>query len=254
MKKHLLSTVAVLVLLLACSYGVLAQDEVTVIAPGDMRAALDQLSQGFEAKTGHKVKATIGSGLGTKKQVIQGDAFDVVIVQPPLPEVLASGNVVASTQKPIATVAVGVAVRKGAPKPDISTPDAVKKMLLAAQSITYPDSTRGAAAGVTLDEMFKTLDIADQMQAKVKRVQGVGPAKLVSRGDVEICLTFLSEIDDPGVEIVGVLPPSIAKVTSVVGFVSTHAKDPDAAKALLDYISSPEVAAVYKMKNMEQSR
>jgi molybdate transport system substrate-binding protein len=231
-----------------------AQNEVTIIAPGDMRAVLDQLSPSFESKTGHKVKATIGSGLATKKQVIQGDAFDVVIVQPPLPEVLASGNVVASTEKPIATAAVGVAVRNGALKPDISTPDAVKRMLLGAKSITYPDSTRGAAAGVTLDDMFKTLGIADQMQAKVKRVQGVSPATLVSRGDVEICLTFLSEIDDPGVQIVGALPTSVAKVTSVVGFVSTHAKDPAAAKALLDYISSPEVAAVYKMKNMEQSR
>jgi molybdate transport system substrate-binding protein len=254
MKKYLLLIVIVSVLLLGISYDVRAQNEVTIIAPGDMRAVLDRLSSGFESKTGHKMKATIGSGLATKKQVIQGDAFDVVIVQPPLPEVISSGNVVVSTQKPIATVAVGVAVRKGAPEPDISTPDAVKKMLLATKSITYPDSTRGAAAGVTLDEMFKTLGIADQMQAKVKRVQGVGPAALVSRGDAEICLTFLSEVDDPGVEIVGPLPPSIAKITALVGFVSTHAKDPAAAKSLLDYISSPEAAADYKAVKMEPSR
>lgn len=254
MKNRLLSTLVVLLLSLGFSYRVRAQDEVTIIAPGDMRAALDHLSHGFEAKTGHKVKATIGSGLATKKQVIQGDAFDVVVVQPPLPEVISSGNVVASTQKPIATVAVGVAVRKGSQKPDISTPESVKKMLLAAKSITYPDASRGAAAGVTLDEMFKTLGIADQMQAKVKRVQGVGPAALVSRGDVEICLTFLSEIEDPGVDILGALPPSIAKVTAVVGFVSTHAKDPTAAKALLDYITSTEAAAVYKTEKMDPSR
>src|ERR1700693_5588678 len=102
MRKYLLSTVAVLALFLGSSHSVRAQTEVTVIAPGDMRAVLDQLSPTFESKTGHKVKATIGSGLTTKKQVIQGDAFDVVIVQPPLPEVIASGNVVANTQKPIA--------------------------------------------------------------------------------------------------------------------------------------------------------
>ena len=142
-------------------------------------------------------------------------------------------------------------MRKGARKPDISSPDAVKRMLLAAKSITYPNSSGGAAAGVTLDEMFKTLGITDQMQAKVKRVQGVGHAALVARGDVEICLTFLSEIEDPGVDIIGPLPPQIANVTSLVGFVSTHAKDPAAAKALLDYISSPEVASVYKAKEME---
>jgi molybdate transport system substrate-binding protein len=253
-KKYVLSTVAVIVLLLGISYTVRAQNEVTIIAPGDMRAVLDQLSPGFESKTGHQVKATIDSGLGTKKRVVQGDAFDVVIVQPPLPDVINSGNVVASTQKAIATVAVGVAVRKGAPKPDISTPDAVKRMLLAAKSITFPNGAAGAAAGITLDEMFKTLGITDQMQAKLKRVQGVSPAALVARGDVEICLTFLSEIADPGAEIVGPLPASIAKPTALVGFVSTHAKDAAAAKALLDYISSPEAAGVYRANKMVPSR
>ena len=127
-------------------------------------------------------------------------------------------------------------------------------MLLAATSITYPNSAGGAAAGVTLDEMFKTLGIMDQMQAKTKRVQGVGPAALVARGDAEICITFLSEIEDPGVEIIGPLPSSIAKPTELVGFVSTKAKDPAAAKALLDYISSPEAAAVYKAKEMVPAR
>ena len=97
----------------------------------------------FERKTGHKVKATFGSGLGTKQQVARGEPFDVPIVQPPFPEVLASGHVVAGSETPLATVAVGVAVRNGAPKPDISTPEAVKRMLLAAKS--FPIRTRQAA-------------------------------------------------------------------------------------------------------------
>ncbi len=254
MKRYLISTAVAFALVLGISFNVRAQKEVTIIAPGDMRAPLDQLDPAFESKTGNKVTATIGSGLGTKKRVVQGDAFDVVIVQPPLPEVISSGNVVAGTQKAIASVAVGVAVKKGAPKPDISTPEAVKKALLAASSITYPNSAGGAAAGVTLDEMFKTLGIMDQMQAKTKRVQGVGPAALAARGDVELCITFLSEIDDPGVEIVGPLPSSIAKPTELVGFVSTKAKDPAAAKALLDYISAPQAAAIYRSVRMEPSR
>jgi molybdate transport system substrate-binding protein len=254
MRKYLLSTVVVLALLLGSSNSVRAQTEVTVIAPGDMRAVLDQFSPGFESKTGNKVKATIGSGLATKKRVVQGDAFDVVIVQPPLPEVIGSGNVVGSTETPLATVAVGVAVRKGAPKPDISTSEAVKRMLLAAKSITYPNSSGGAAAGVTIDEMFNKLGITDQMQTKVKRVQGVSPAALVGKGEVEICMTFLSEINEPDVDIVGPLPPEIAKVTSLVGFVSTHAKDPAAASAFLEYISSPQAAAVYKDENMKPGR
>lgn len=254
MKKYLLSSAVVLALLLGVSHSVRAQNEVTIIAPGDMKAVLDELAPGYEAKTGNKMKATIGSGLGTKKQVIQGAPFDVVIVQPPLPEVIASGNVDAGTQKAIASVAVGVAVRKGSPKPDISSPEAVKKTLLAAKSITYPNSSGGAAAGVTLDEMFKTLGIADEMAAKVKRTQGVSPATMVAHGDVELCITFLSEIEDPGAEIVGPLPSSIAKPTELVGFVSAHAKDPAAAKALLDYISSRAVASVYKKDMMEPGK
>lgn len=254
MKKHLIATSLAFALVLGISVNVRAQKEVTIIAPGDMKAVLDQLGPEFESKTGNKVKSTIGSGLGTKKRVIQGDAFDVVIVQPPLAPVIDSGNVVADTQKKIAAVAIGVAVRKGAPKPDISTPAAVKKMLLDAKSITYPNSSGGAAAGVALDEMYKKLGVFDEVQAKTKRVQGVGPAALVAKGDAEICITFLSEIDDPGVEVIGPLPSSIVEPTELVGFVSKHATDPATAKALLDFISSPQAASVYKEKSMMPGR
>src|ERR1051325_9230509 len=114
-------------------------DEVTLIAPGGARAAVEKMIPAFEKQTGHKVKATFGSGVGTKQQVIRGEAFDVPIVQPPLMPVLDSGHVVKSSETPLATVAVGVAVRKGAAKPDVSTPEAVKRTLLAAKSISYPD-------------------------------------------------------------------------------------------------------------------
>src|ERR1700719_45731 len=116
--KRSLWSVAVLALALAGSHSACAQSEVTLIAPGGIRAAIEQLIPGFERKTGYKVKATFGSGGGTKQQVVRGEAFDVPIVQPPYQNVLDSGNVVASSAKPLANVAVGVAVRKGAPKPD----------------------------------------------------------------------------------------------------------------------------------------
>src|SRR6202043_1411208 len=129
---------AIVALVLGNPYNARAQSEVTLIAPGGIQAAIQQLIPGFEHKTGHKVKATFGSGNGTKQQVTRGEVFDVPIVQPPYPEVLASGNVVASSATPLASVALGVAVRKGAPKPDISTPDAVKRTLLEAKSVAYP--------------------------------------------------------------------------------------------------------------------
>ena len=125
----------------------LAQSEVTLVAPGGARAALEQLIPAFEKKSGYKVKATFGSGLGTKQQVARGEPFDVPIVQPPYPEVLASGNVVKDSAKTLASVAVGVAVRQGASKPDISTVDAVKRMLVGAQSISYPDPAAAPPAG-----------------------------------------------------------------------------------------------------------
>jgi molybdate transport system substrate-binding protein len=250
--KYLLSSAVIVALILGSSPGARAQSEVTLVAPGGIKEAIEQLIPGFEHKTGNKVKATFGSGLGTKKQVAQGDAFDVPIVQPPYPEVLASGNVVAGSATPLANVSVGVAVRKGAPKPDISTPEAVKRMLLAAKSISYPDAAGGAAAGVTFEQTLKQLGIAEQIQTKIKRGKGGADAMvMVAKGEVEIGLTFLSEMNDPGIDVVGPLPREISKSTSLVGFVSSHAKDPIAAKALLEYISSPEAAAVYKAHGMQ---
>ena len=230
-------------------------DEVTLVAPGGIRAAIEKMIPDFEKKTGHKVKATFGSGGGTKQQVARGEPFDVPIVQPPYPEVLASGHVVASSETPLATVAVAVAVRKGARKPDISTPDAVKRMLLAAKSISYPNPAGGAAAGVSFDETLKKLGIAEQMQPKIKRAQGgAGAMVLVANGEVEIGLTFLSEMDDPGVDAVGPLPRAISTPTGLVGFLSTHAKAPEAAKALLKYLSSSDAAKVYKASGMQPGR
>lgn len=248
-------SLAVVALLLPQSANARA-DEVTLVAPGGIRAAVEQMIPAFEKKTGHKVKATFGSGLGTKRQVAAGEPFDVPIVQPPYPEVLASGHVVAASETPLASVAVGVAVRTGQRKPDISTPDAVKRMLLAAKSISYPDPAGGAAAGVSFTETLKKLGIAEQMQPKIKLAQGGAAAmEALAKGEVEIGLTFISEIiTEPGVESVGALPREISTPTGLVGFVSAHAKAPAAARALLTYLSSPEAALVYKARGMQPGR
>src|SRR5258708_13763107 len=127
--KRLLSSALFVALMFGNSHGARAQTEVTLIAPGGIRTSIEALIPGFERKTGYKVKATFGSGGGTRKQVVQGDAFDVPIVQPPLQEVLASGNVAAATQTPLAKVSVGVTVRMAAPNPDIPTPEAGQRTL-----------------------------------------------------------------------------------------------------------------------------
>jgi molybdate transport system substrate-binding protein len=253
--KSPLSSAIFAALVLSTPHSAGAQVEVTLIAPGGIRAAVEQLIPGFERKTGYKVKATFGSGLGTKAQVARGEAFDVPIVQPPYPEVLASGHVVTSSATPLASVSVGIAVRQGAPKPDISTPDAVKRTLLAAKSVSYPNSAGGAAAGVSFEETLKKLGIAELIQPKLKRAQGGnGAMAMVAKGEAEIGLTFLSEMSEPGIDVVGALPKEISPPTTLVGFVSTHAQDPVAAKALLDYLSSPEAAAVYRAQRMQPGR
>jgi molybdate transport system substrate-binding protein len=252
--RYLLSS-AVVVVTLCHSYSARA-DEVTLVAPGGMRCPIERMTPDFERKTGHKMKATIGAGGATHQQVVRGEAFDVPVVQPPYQDVLDSGNVIASTETPLATVAVVVAVRKGDPKPDISTPDAVKRMLIAAKAISYPDGAggRGGAAGVSFDGTQKKLGIFEQMQPKIKRVQGVSLMQLLTKGDIDIAVTFASEINDPGVEVVGPLPRAISIPTELVGFVSSHAKAPEAAQALLSYLSSSEAAVAYKACAMQPGR
>ena len=114
----------------------------------------------------------------------------------------------------------------------------------------------GSATGINFKETLKKLDIADQVQAKNKAATGgAGAMQAVAKGEVEIGFAFLSEAkDSPGIDIVGPLPRAISTPTSLVGFVSTHAKNPAAAKALLAYLSSPEAAAIYKAQRMQPSR
>ena len=249
MKKILISLAVVAVL---CTSLTAIAAEITLIAPGGIRAAVEQMIPAFEKKTGHKVKATFGSGLGTKAQVAKGEPFDVPIVQPPYAEVISSGNVVAKSEKPLAYVSLGFAVRTGQPHPDISTADAVKKLLLSVKSISYPNPAGGAAAGVSFEETLKKLGIMEQMKPKIKLAQGgAGAMKMLADGQVEIGMTFVSEIiTEPGVEAVGALPESVAAPTRLVGFIGTHAKDPKAAQELLNYLSSPEAAKVYKERGM----
>jgi molybdate transport system substrate-binding protein len=251
--KHVLLAIAIII---AWSWDAVHAAEVTLIAPGGIRAAVQQMIPDFERATGHNVKATFGSGGRTKDRVIKGEPFDVPIVQPPLEPVIASGHVIAGSETPLATVAVGVAVRTGAPKPDISTADAVKRLLLGSKAIAYPNAATGAAAGVSFNQTLEKLGIADAMKPKIRIAQGGrGAMELLAKGDVDFGLTFISEIiTEPGVEVVGPLPRDISTPTALVGFISAHSKEPEAAKALVRYLSSAEAAAVYKERGMQLGR
>jgi molybdate transport system substrate-binding protein len=218
-----------------------------------MRCATGKLAPDFESKTGHAVKVTNGSGGGTHQRVVHGDAFDVPIVQPPYQDVLDSGNVVADTETPLATVPIVFFVRKGDSKPDISTPSAVKQALLSAKSIGYPDGAAGSGAGLSFDEALKKLEIYDQMQPKVKRATGPALMDLLEKGDVDIAVTFASEVTGANIEVVGQVPKELSTPTALVGFISSHAQSPEAARAVLKYLASPDAAAAYKTCGMTPS-
>jgi molybdate transport system substrate-binding protein len=254
MKKSLLS--AIVAFIVMTNINAARASEITLIGPGGIRTAATELIAAFEKATGHKVKATFGSGGGTKDQVIRGEPFDVPIVQLPLEPVIASGHVVAASETLLATVAVGVAVRSGAAKPDISSADAVKRLLLGSRAIAYPNAATGAGAGVSFNETLQKLGIAEAMKEKIKIAQGGrGAMELLAKGEVDFGLTYISEIiTEPGVEVVGPLPRDISPPTALVGFLSAHAKDQGAATALLRYLSSPDAAKVYQQRGMQPGR
>jgi len=244
--KYLLALAAAFILMLGFSPAAQAQQEVTLLVPGPIRVAFDKLLPQFESKSGYKVKVTYGTSLGTRDQVAKGEAFDVPVLRAPYPEALASGNIVPESATKIASFVVGVGVRKGAAKPDISNAEAVKRMLLAAKAISYPDPAAGTA-GARIDEMLQKLGIAAEIKAKSTIVANSGPAQqAVASGMSDLCLAYVSDMRNPGVDVVGPLPTDAASADDLIGFVSTHATNPAAAKALLEFLASPEAAAVYK--------
>ena len=138
-------------------------------------------------------------------------------------------------------------MKKGAPKPDISTVAAVKKTLLNAKSIAAIDPAKGSAGAITVATL-DALGLSDQLKDKIKWVAGAKDVQdLVAKGDIELALgPYTSEMDNPGIDIVGALSPEASTPVDITGFISTSAKDPKAAKALLSYLSSHEVASIYE--------
>ena len=245
--KHLLSSLVVATLALGIASTARAQSEITLLAPGPIREALDKAIAGFEAKSGTHVKVTYGGGVPTRKQVASGQGLDVDLLFAPFPEVLKTGNIDPKSATVVARVRLALAVQKGAPKPDISTPAAVKQTLLDAKSIASVDPTQGSVGGIALATLDK-LGITEQVKPKIKWLQtGVLVQDSVAKGEAEIALgPYLSDMRNPGLDVVGALPPEASTPVDITGFLSTSVTDPKAAKALLDYLSSYEVAPIYE--------
>jgi molybdate transport system substrate-binding protein len=249
--KHLVSLFLAVALVLGLSATVRAQNEITLLAPGPIREPLDKLLAGFQTKTGTRVKVTYAGGVPTRKQVASGKGLDVDLLFAPFQEVLKTGNIVPGSATVVARVRLALAVKKGALKPDISTPAAVKKTLLDAKSITSVDPEQGSVGGIAQAALDK-LGIADQVKPKLKWVATGGVVQdLVAKGDVEIALgPYLSDMNNPGVDVVGALPPGASTPVDITGFLSNSLKDTKTAKALLAYLKSSEAAPTWKEAKM----
>ena len=259
--KNVASAMFVIALVAGSWTSASAQSEITLLAVGPMRAPTQKILANFEAKTGRKVKVTYGNGAETRRTVAKGQPLDVSLIIAPFPGAIASGAIVPGSATMVASILTAVGVPKGRPRPDISTPAAFKKALLAAKSIGYedPDFT---VAGQGPWEALTKLGIADQVATKSQvelgpGAQGISPtasnnaiktSKRLENGDIDIGLLMLSDMlpEKDKYDIVGVLPRKISTPVPVVGFISTHASDPTAAKALLQYLASPEAEAIWK--------
>jgi molybdate transport system substrate-binding protein len=222
--------------------------EIKVLSSTAMKTALEELGPQFEKATGNKVAFTIGPAAVLKKQIDQGAVFDVAILTTPLTDSLAGEGKVDTTRIAIAHAGIGVAIQKGAPKPDISTAEAFKRALLNAKSVGL---SAAGASGVYLKTLFEKLGIADELKPKLKLLQGAA-GEAAANGEVEIGLTQISEIlPYANAELVGPLPSDIQSYTYFSAAVSATSKEADAARAFVKFIAAPAALAVIKAKGME---
>jgi molybdate transport system substrate-binding protein len=221
--------------------------ELTVLAGGSMTASLKDLGPRFEQASGHKLVFHFAGTPELIKQATSGTPFDLGVVPIDVMKDTAAREKFGPTVD-IARVGYGVAVRAGAPKPDVSTPAALKATLLAARSVTlYPES----AAGAFVMRTFQRLGIADAMGAKLKSQTSPGDIpKAVASGEAELGVFLTNVLAAPGVEVVGPFPPELQQELVFVGAVAAASRNAEAAKAFLDFLKSPDAAAVMKQKGM----
>ena len=245
--KSRAALIAVVALLLWRPSTTHAQQEVTLLSPNPIETTINKLVADFEAKTGRHVKVTYGTGVSTRKTVASGGALDVSLLFAPFPEALATGNIDKRSATVVARQRLAIAVKKGAPRPDISTVDAVKRTLLNAKSIISVDPEQGSVGGAVLLALDK-MGITQQVKPKITWVSGGGVVQdAVAKGQYEIALgPYLSDMRNPGLDVVGALPPAAAPPIDITGFISTNVKDAKAARALLDYLASPAAAPEYE--------
>ena len=229
--------------------------EIKVLTAGAMKEVVIAAVPGFEKQTGHKVtvmNATVGALV---KRIEGGEAFDLAILTPAAVDALAGkGKFAAGRRVVLARVGVGVAVKEGAPKPDISTVDAFKRALLSAKTVAYIDPASGGSSGIYVAKLLARLGIAAEIKPKEKLKKGGHVADLIVSGEAELGLHQISEIlAVKGATLVGPLPAEIQNFTTYAAGIAAAANNAEAARTLIKAIAGPAMDAVLKARGMERA-
>ena len=229
--------------------------EVAVVTSGGLAAAYDVLAPRFQEETGIRLATAYGASTGGAPDSIparleRGERFDVLIMsQSGLDNLSEQGLVRPDTQVDLARSSIGMAVREGAPMPDISTPEAFAETLLAAESIGYSASVSGTYVST---ELIPRLGLAEQLAPKSRRIVSERVAAVVARGEVEIGFQQVSEIlSIEGAAYVGPIPDEYQRVTTFSAGITTDAENPDGARRLIDFLASPEAAPTIAETGLE---
>jgi molybdate transport system substrate-binding protein len=223
--------------------------ELRVIAGGSMTGSLNELGPQFERASGHKLVIHFDSTPNIIARLTSGTAFDLAVVPVDVfRDATAKARFVSGPTIDIARVGYGVIVRAGAAKPDISTPDALKKTLLDAASVAFLPAS---AAGAYVLKVFDRLGIAEAMKAKTRpQTAPAEIAQAVAKGEAELGVFLVNVLMAPGVELAGSFPPELQQDLVFTAAVAAETKEADAAKAFIDYLTTPAATAVIKAKGM----
>jgi molybdate transport system substrate-binding protein len=225
--------------------------QIRVLCSNAIRPAVEQLMPDAEKTIGRKISIEFSASTALQKEIDGGAAFDLTILTPGILDNLAkAGKVVAGSQTTLATIDLGVGIKAGSPKADVSTPDGMKKRLLAAKSMTWTDG--GAASGATMD-MLKGLGIADQLKSKIVLQKTPGHAsEAVAAGESELTFGPISEIQSvKGVKVLGLFPKEYQKPVVMTAGIGVQAKDAAGAQALVAFLASAKAASAMKAAGMK---
>ncbi len=224
--------------------------EIKILSSNGVKTVLEELAPQFEKATKHKLLLNFAPAAELKAQIEKGESFDLAILTAAgIDDLIKQGKLVAATRSDFTRSGAGVAIKKGAAKPDLSSAAGFKRTLLAAKSIAYVGQ---GATGVTINRIIERFGIAAEMKAKTIPLSGISAAEAVAMGEAELGFTQISEIlPVAGAELAGPLPPEVQVYTVFTAAVGSNASDSAAALSLIKFLTAPAAAPVIRAKGME---